>query len=90
MKGIFIITIVLSVYTPLYSQWNDDFSDNEFTSNPEWVGNIDDFIIEGEILRLNAPSITSASYLATNSDVSLEAEWKFRVKLDFNPSSNRS
>jgi lamin tail-like protein len=88
MKGIFIITIVLGVYTPLFSQWNDDFSDNEITSNPQWLGNINNFIVEGEILRLNAPSVTGSSYLATNSNISLEAEWSLFVKLDFNPSSS--
>ncbi len=88
MKGIFIIAILFGVYTPLFSQWSDDFSDNEFTSNPAWFGKTTDFIVDGEILRLNAPAVTSTSYLSTNSDISLEATWNFYVKLDFNPSSS--
>ncbi|MCF6353054.1 MAG: lamin tail domain-containing protein [Cyclobacteriaceae bacterium] len=88
VKEIFIITIFVGVYTPIYSQWADNFSDNEFLSNPEWVGNVDNFIVEGEMLRLNAPAITSSSYLSTSSDISLEAVWSFTVKLDFNPSSS--
>lgn len=87
-KGFFIITIVLGVYTPLFSQWDEDFSDNEFTSNPEWVGNDSDFIIEGEILRLSSAPVTNSSYLTTHSDISLEATWSFSLKLDFNPSSS--
>ncbi len=88
MKHIFIIAILLGVCTPLFSQWNDDFSDNEFISNPAWLGNTSNFIVDGEILRLNAPSVTGSSYLSTVSDISLEAAWNFYVKLDFNPSSS--
>lgn len=88
MKAIFIITIVLGVYTPVFSQWNDNFSDNEFTSNPEWLGSSSNFMVEDEILRLNAPAIRGNSFLATYSDISLEAEWTFSIKLDFNPSSS--
>ncbi len=87
-KEIFIITLFIGVYTPIYSQWADDFSDNEFLSNPEWTGDVNNFIVEGEMLRLNAPEITGSSYLSTNSDISLEAAWSFAVKLDFNPSSS--
>ena len=87
-KGIFIITIVIGVYTPLLAQWNENFSDNEFTTNPEWKGSITDFRVEGEILRLDAPPMTSSSFLVTESDISVESEWNFRVKLDFNPSSS--
>ncbi len=87
-KGIFIITMFVGVYTTTYSQWVDNFSDNEFISNPEWTGNINNFIVEGEILRLNAPAVANSSYLSTLSNISLEAEWDFTVRLDFNPSSS--
>lgn len=88
MKDIIIITILLGVYTPLFSQWNDDFSDGEFNSNPQWIGNDSNFIVDGQILRLNALAVSGSSYLTTNSEVSLEAEWNFFVRLDFNPSSS--
>jgi len=88
VKGLIFLTIVLGVCTPVFSQWTDDFSDLEFTSNPEWLGNTDNFIVENEILRLNAPAVTGSSYLSTSSDISLAAEWSFFVKLDFNPSSS--
>ncbi len=88
VKEIFIITLFVGVYTPIYSQWADNFSDGEFLSNPEWAGNTANFIVEGEMLRLNAPAITGSSYLSTSSNISLEATWSFAVKLDFNPSSS--
>lgn len=88
MKGIVTIAIFWLVCTPLAAQWNDNFSDNDFTSNPEWVGNGFDFIIENEVLRLNAPAVSADSYLSTPSDISLQAEWNFFIKLDFNPSSS--
>ncbi len=62
-KGIFIITMFVGVYTTTYSQWIDGFSDNEFTSDPEWTGSVNNFIVEGKILRLNAPAVTNNSYL---------------------------
>ena len=88
VKGLILLAIVLGVYTPVFSQWTDDFSDSEFTSNPEWVGIIDNFVVEGEVLRLSAPAVSGSSYLATSSNISLEAEWDFFIKLDFNPSSS--
>lgn len=88
MKGILKITIACLVYIPSWAQLSDNFSDGDFNTNPEWGGNTSDFIVETEVLRLNAPAVTSTSYVSTASDISQEAEWSFWGKLDFNPSSN--
>ena len=88
MKALLILTIAWGIYTPTFSQWMDDFSDGELLSNPEWIGNNALFAVENEVLRLNAPAVTGSAYLSTASDISLEAEWSFFVKLDFNPSSS--
>ena len=88
MKAFFKIAIACLVYFPSYAQWSDDFTDGDFTANPEWVGNTGDFIVDTEVLRLNAPAVSATSYISTMSDISLEAQWNFWVKLDFNPSSS--
>ena len=88
MKAFFKIAIACLVYFPSYAQWSDDFADGDFTANPEWVGNTGDFIVDTEVLRLNAPAVSATSYISTLSDISLEAQWNFWVKLDFNPSSS--
>ena len=88
MKGFFTIAILWFVYLPLSAQWNDDFTDGDFVINPAWTGVATDFIIETGVLKLNAPAVAGESYLSTLSDISLEAEWNFWIKLDFNPSSS--
>ncbi len=87
-KGFFITTILVLVCNSLFAQWADNFDDGDFTTNPEWVGNISDVIIEAGVLRLNAPAQTGNSYLVTSSDISLNASWGFNLTLDFNPSSS--
>lgn len=88
VKAILFLAILTGVYTPLWAQWADNFSDGDFSSNPLWEGNTIDFTIDTQVLRLNAPAQAGVSYLTTASDVSQEATWQFFVKLDFNPSSS--
>lgn len=88
MKGTLFIAMLLAVCSPVLAQWSDNFSDGDFTANPAWQGSTTDFIIDTQMLRLNAPAQAGVSHLATASDVSLEATWQFFVRLDFNPSSS--
>ncbi|WNB17936.1 lamin tail domain-containing protein [Marivirga arenosa] len=72
----------------------DDFSDGDLNYSPEWNGNIEDFIINDTFqLQLNfEDDPLRSSYISTAiSNNSLELkEWRFDIKLDFNPSnSNR-
>lgn len=97
MKHLFsILLFFLPVFT-LAQQVNfeDGFTDGDFTSNPTWAGDVDNFIIttitdnatlEGNpVLRLNAPSAGS-SYLSTPS-TNVEGYWEFFVRMDFEPSN---
>jgi len=71
----------------VHAQFADDFSDGDFSVNPEWTGNVDSFIVnEDKALRLNASDEASA-YLVTESSLLSETEWRFRIRLDFSPSS---
>lgn len=87
-KGFFITTILVLVCNSLFAQWADNFDDGDFTNNLEWVGDTNNFIIESGVLRLNAPAQTGIAHLATSSDISLNASWRFLLTLDFNPSSS--
>lgn len=69
------------------AQFVDDFSDGDFTNNPEWFGQTDRFTIDNFRLRLNAPAVAATSYLVTASQAIENASWEFFVRLDFNPSS---
>ena len=88
MKTTRITIFLLLVWQASYSQWSDDFSDGDFATNPSWIGNSADFIIESTELKLNAPPVSASTYLSTSSDIIDEATWQFSLRMDFNPSSN--
>ena len=70
------------------SSWSDDFLDGDFTQNPEWVGETDKFIVNANFeLQLNDTARTLNAYLATQSAISTEATWEFKVRYGFNPSA---
>ncbi len=69
------------------AQFSDNFGDGNFTSNPQWVGDTDKFIVEAGVLRLNDTQ-AGQSYLATQSSLALETQWEFWVRLAFTPSNN--
>ncbi|MCH8568922.1 MAG: lamin tail domain-containing protein [Balneolales bacterium] len=68
----------------------EDFEDGDFTENPEWVGDTENWIIVEEdgnnVLRLNA-SEAGESQLSTLSPVNY-GEWEFSVRLDGFTTSN--
>ncbi|HET8860606.1 lamin tail domain-containing protein [Marivirga sp.] len=70
----------------------DDFSDEDFSNNPEWTGDTNDFIVNDSFqLQLNfeddplRPAYLST--LAQNGNLD-EKEWRFDVSLDFSPSNS--
>ncbi len=73
-----------------YSQFIDDFSDGDFTSNPAWTGNLDKFVVNSDNrLQLNDDQ-ASQSYLSSEqveSDLN-NKEWRFFIKQSFSGSSN--
>lgn len=73
---------------PLHAQFEDDFSDGDFTANPEWTGETEKFIVENEVLRLFAPAVADQAVLATPSAAINNAAWEMLVQLDFNPSGS--
>ncbi len=88
MKILAVIFTFLSI--SMFAQFTDDFSDGDFTSNPAWVGNTSDFIVNASNeLQLNGNSVDGGTnYLSTASESFYDASWEFLVKLDFNPSGS--
>jgi hypothetical protein len=83
------ITLFLALVTQLaLAQFQDQFSDGDFTNNPEWSGDILWFMLEGNALKLNAPKEDGAAYLSTPYTLSRNATWEWKVKMDFNPSGS--
>lgn len=71
-----------------YSQVSENFSDGSFTSNPQWIGNSNAFVINPSLqLQSNDTTANSSFYLTTANTLSTTAEWEFWIKMNFNPSS---
>lgn len=95
-KGFFIFLILLPIR--ILTQVYDDFSDGDFTSNPEWFGDVSLFQISNSsaippqmkpALQLNGTdSDTTILYLPNN--LIQNTEWQCWVKMSFNTSANNN
>lgn len=82
----------------LQAQFIDDFTDNDFTSNPVWTGDVSNFKISTSTaipsdMRPGLQSentIADITYLVSDNVMTLvdSMEWVFWSKLSFNPSAN--
>lgn len=84
---------LLLVFTLLplisFAQFVDNFSDDDFSDSPTWIGNTDKFIVnvEQQLQLFENPMQGGTAYLSTSSSAINDATWEFFVKLNFNPSS---
>ena len=83
-KLFFAISIFFTISAT--AQVFDDFSDGNFTENPEWFGNTENFIVNDGWLQSNATA-ASNSQLFTLSEAIDDAEWNCSVKINYNPSA---
>ncbi|MDD4234435.1 MAG: lamin tail domain-containing protein [Bacteroidales bacterium] len=94
MKFIFILLLIIPF--GIYAQFQDDFSDGNFTNNPEWAGETAKFRVEAEELQLydtiNYDSDTAPppepAWLTTQSEAINDASWEFLARFEFNPSGS--
>ena len=72
----------------LNAQVFDDFSDGDFTNNPEWIGLTELFRVDPATmsLQLYAPAEARTTWLFTESQSIENASWQFYFKMNFNPS----
>lgn len=74
------------------AQLIDRFDDGDFTTNPSWQGNADQFAVVDQQLQLqdNAPESNNERYLSLVAPTSRAANttWEVTVRLDFAPSSS--
>jgi hypothetical protein len=82
----FLMTLLVS--SSVFSQFSDDFSDNNFTSNPPWYGDTEKFEIDQNLcLHLFAENVASTAQLFTSSLLSLNTSWEFEVRVQSTLSS---
>lgn len=84
----FFLLIYGIIATNLHAQLREQFSDGDFSSNPSWFGNIENFLVnpQGELQLYHAtPASNNTSYLVTNAPVSLNdsTTWEFYIRLQF-------
>ncbi len=85
------ILFVISLFIGLsaFGQFNDDFSDGDFTNDVLWTGESGLFEVDPNLeLHLNAPAVSDIAYLSTSSQSINNASWEFFLRLDFNPSGS--
>jgi hypothetical protein len=83
-----LVTICLVGFNTAKAQFTDNFNDGDFTTNPTWVGNTADWMVNPALqLQSNNTVANSQYYLSTPSTIATSAQWEFFVKIDFNPSS---
>ncbi len=80
--------IPFCVFSQNTLDWNDDFSDANFTENPTWSGMTENFVVNAENQLQSNASATSRSYLSTPSEVFEEAVWEFWVRINYTTSSS--
>jgi hypothetical protein len=71
--------------------FTDNFSDGDFTANPQWSGDAAKFRVNDDMeLQLNDVDATgnSTAMLSTVSHAIDNAEWQFTLKYDFDPSTS--
>jgi hypothetical protein len=84
------LIILLSFYCLAgYTQITDDFSDGNFSSNPQWNGSNTggDFKIINNRLRSESTKISGNFYLSTANKLAKNCYWEFWINLQFSTSS---
>lgn len=86
----FIFLFVLSITTVSYAQLIEDFSDGDFTSNPAWSGDADNFVVNANNQLQLLDDVAGQSFLSTQQiDNNLNnKEWRFFIKESFSPSGS--
>lgn len=90
MRILIILCHILLVPFIAYAQFQDDFSDGNFTDNPAWQGHTDNFIVNSNFeLQLNDfDPIISESQLTTVVALGGNISWEFFVRQTFAPSGS--
>ncbi len=84
----YVFALFVAMTTMGYAQHFDDFSDGDFSVNPQWKGDTSKFIVNADsMLQLQAPAISGVSTLYLENEAIVDANFYFKVKTEFNPSS---
>ena len=88
MKHLYLLLLLLlPALAP--AQVVDAFADGNFTANPAWTGDAASFLVVGQQLQSNGPTITSTTpiVLSTPSQANIGTVWEFWANLKLATSS---
>jgi hypothetical protein len=88
MKKLFVLLLLSIIVNSGKTQFIDDFSDGDFTLNPQWLGDTQKFEVNTNKQLHLIGTGADTSVLATFSSRINNTEWSFWVKLSFNTSTN--
>jgi len=91
MKKILLILFFLPLCVS--AQFQDNFSDGDFTGSVTWSGTGTYFAVNNEVLQSNGPNSNGSTlgdtlYLSTPSTMMDSTEWSFLLDFDFNPTAD--
>ena len=87
MTRTLLLTALLVPFTAL-GQLSENFSDGDFTTAPQWIGNAADWTVNtGKQLQSTNTTASSTFFLATPNTLAVATEWEFYIRLSFNTSS---
>ncbi len=78
----FLFLTLLFVQIVAFAQFTDDFSDNDFTNNPTWSGDVTLFTANTGVLNSQSPT-AGTYFLSTASTLATNAQWEFYIDLQF-------
>ncbi len=89
MKHIVLLSLIIFSVNA-FSQVQDDFSDNDFSLNPTWLGDDSVFTVvdDGGNLKLRSNKLIASTnfYLATANTLVTNTQFEFNLRLAFNTS----
>lgn len=83
----FCLPILLTLCTSLYGQFTESFTDGDYTNNPQWTGQYENFAINPWKQLQTKANGAAISYLSTRCRVNSQAEWSFWCRIACEPSS---
>ncbi|MEX0965650.1 MAG: lamin tail domain-containing protein [Bacteroidia bacterium] len=86
----FILPAILLLNISVFAQITDSFTDENFTSNPAWTGDVANFQVNNEKRLQLSSSGSGSSFLATPSTLIDSIEWNFWLNLNFSPSNQNN
>ncbi|MES2645376.1 MAG: lamin tail domain-containing protein [Bacteroidota bacterium] len=82
-----VIASVLFLQPSVHAQLLENFSDGDFTTDPTWLGNTSDFVVNAPgQLQSNNTLTNSSFYLSTANTLATNVQWEFFINLPFSTS----